>query len=190
MTDTDFELLLLCIFFFFPAVVKSLFKFNLLGIFVVVVVPYSLKSGIILKNVLTQNYFVLRWTSLIMYMNRPIAKWLRDRSIPGDWEWHGACSPQTQRICLNSINLRHAVSSRQLNLLNFCLFYFLSNNRWGEREKVLIKRKKDSFYELKIFFMDVSILETTLKLNLDQPGLAQHYMMSSLIIWRMLLSPS
>lgn len=30
--------------------------------------------------------------------------------------------------------------------------------------------------------MDVSILETTLKLNLDQPSLAQHYMMSSLII--------
>lgn len=29
--------------------------------------------------------------------------------------------------------------------------------------------------------MDVSILETTLKLNLDQPSLAQHYM-SSLII--------
>lgn len=46
-------------YFFPPAVVKSLFKFNLLGIFVVVV-PYSLKSGIILKNVLTQNYFVLR----------------------------------------------------------------------------------------------------------------------------------
>ena len=188
MTDADFELLLLCI-FFPPAVVKSLFKFNLLGIFVVVV-PYSQKSGIILKNVLTQNYFVLRWTSLIVYTNRSIAKWLRDSSIPGDWEWHGASSPQTQRICLNLTNLRHVVSSQQLNLLNFCLFYFLSNNRWGEREKVLIKWKKDSFYELKIFFMDLSILETILKLNLDQSSLAQHYMVSSFIIWRMLLSPS
>lgn len=52
MTEADFELLLLYI---FSAVVQSIFFILSFS-----VCPHSLKSSVILKTILTQNYFILK----------------------------------------------------------------------------------------------------------------------------------